>query len=124
MWAKHGDAVQFFVVYIREAHALDGPAPMSGGQHPIVEEPLTLEERNDVAALCMTKLEMEPMPALVDGLDDAVDKAYAAKPDRLYLIARDGTIAYRGGPGPFGFKPGELEQAILKELARTDAPAP
>jgi len=28
----------------------------------------------------------------------------------------DGRIALRGGPGPFGFKPKELEHAILTEL--------
>jgi len=118
MWAKHGDKVAFFVVYIREAHALDGRAPMSGGAHPIVEEPLSLDERSSVAKLCMTKLEMAPMPALVDGIDNAVDKAYAAAPDRLYLVGRDGKIAYRGGRGPFGFKPDELDAAIRKELAK------
>ena len=49
-------------------------------------------------------------------MDNKVNRAYAAAPDRLYLVARDGTIAYRGGPGPFGFKPAELEAAIRKEL--------
>jgi len=124
MWAKHGGDVQFFVVYIREAHALDGRAPMSGGAHPIVEEPLTLEERESVASLCMTRLEMAPMPALVDGIDNAVDTAYAAAPDRLYLVGRDGKIAYRSGRGPFGFKPEELERAIEKELAKKASPSP
>ncbi len=83
---------------------------------PIVEDPLSLEERNGVAAVCMTKLELEPMPALVDDVDDSVNKAYAAWPDRLYLVGKDGKIAYRGGPGPFGFDPDELETAIRGEL--------
>ena len=109
-------------MYIREAHALDGRAPMGGNGAPIVEEPVTLGERNDIAQVCMTKLELAPMPALVDGLDNAVDKAYAAAPDRLYLIARDGTVAYRGGRGPFGFDPDELEEAIKAELTRSEAP--
>ena len=97
---------------------------MSGGAHPIVEEPLTLDERESVAALCMTKMEMEPMPALVDGMDNAVDKAYAAKPDRLYLVGRDGKVAYKSGPGPFGFKPDELEAAIEAELAKANSQSP
>jgi hypothetical protein len=105
-------------VYIREAHPLDGASPMGGGGMPIVEDPVTLAERNEVAAVCMTKLALEPMPALVDGIDDKVGSAYAAHPDRLYLVGRDGRIAYRGGPGPFGFAPDELEEAIRKELAR------
>jgi len=110
--------VQFYVVYIREAHALDGRAPLGGSGMPIVEEPITMAEREKVAAVCMTRLELEPIPALVDGMDNRVNDAYAAAPDRLYLVGRDGKIAYRGGPGPFGFAPDELEAAIQKELAR------
>jgi len=83
---------------------------------PIVEDPVTLGERNEVAAVCMTKLALEPMPALVDNIDDKVSRDYAAHPDRLYLVGRDGRIAYQGGPGPFGFEPDDLEAAIRKEL--------
>ena len=104
------------MVYIREAHAIDSSWPMGGGKHPIVEDPQTLGERKQVAQVCMAKLDLEPMPALVDGVDDAVNTAYAAWPDRLYLVGRDGRIAYRGGPGPFGFKPDELEASIRAEL--------
>jgi hypothetical protein len=34
-------------------------------------------------------------------------------PDRLYIIDAAGRVAYKGGRGPFGFKPGEMEQALL-----------
>jgi len=104
------------VVYIREAHALDSRSPLGGGEHPIVEDPVTLDERNEVAKACMTKMALEPMPALVDNMDDAVSESYAAYPDRIYLVGRDGRIALHGGPGPSGFLPDELEEAILKEL--------
>lgn len=105
------------MVYIREAHALDGRAPLGGGADPIVEDPMTLIERQRVAKTCMSRLAMEPMPALVDDVDDAVNEDYEAWPDRLYLVGGDGRIAYRGGPGPFGFAPSELEAAIKRELA-------
>ncbi len=91
---------------------------MGGGGAPIVEDPLTLRERSAVATVCMTRLALEPIPALVDGMDDAVSKAYSAWPDRLYLVGRDGKIAFRGGPGPMGFLPDEMEAAIKKELGR------
>ena len=52
------------------------------------------------------------MPMAVDGADNAVASTYGGWPDRLYLIRPDGTIAYQGDDGPFGFKPDELEQAI------------
>ena len=57
------------------------------------------------------------MPLLVDTIDNRVERAYSGFPDRLYLIGRDGRIAFQGGPGPFGFKPDELERAIEHELA-------
>jgi hypothetical protein len=37
-------------------------------------------------------------------------------PDRLYVIARDGRIAYKSDPGPFGFKPADMERARLDVL--------
>jgi hypothetical protein len=52
------------------------------------------------------------MPVLIDGIDNAVASAYGGWPDRLYLIGRDGRIAFQGGQGPFGFKPNDLECAI------------
>ena len=104
------------MVYIREAHAIDSRSPMGGGIHPILEDPRTDAERREVARVCMAKLALEPMPAVVDELDDGVNEAYDAWPDRLYLVGRDGRIAYRGGRGPFGFLPDELEAAIRSEL--------
>jgi len=56
------------------------------------------------------------LPTLIDNLDDKVGKEYAAWPDRLYLIGSDGVVSYQGGPGPFGFKPSDLEKAIIVEL--------
>ena len=116
LYEDYRDDVQFFVVYVREAHALDGPSPLGGNGMPIVEDPVSLAERNAVAQVCMTKLALEPIPALVDDLDDAVGRAYAGHPDRLYLVGREGKIAYHGFEGPMGFDPEELEEAIRAEL--------
>lgn len=106
------------MVYIREAHAIDSRSPMGGGGNPIVEDPKTLEERNAVAEVCLTKLELEGIPALVDNMDDTANKAYGGWPDRLYLIGTDGKVAYKGGRGPFGFSTDELEDAIEEALGR------
>ena len=59
------------------------------------------------------------MPMVVDGVDNAVASAYGGWPDRLYLVGRDGRIAFQGGEGPFGFKPDELERAIERELPQS-----
>ena len=109
--------MQFYVVYIREAHALDSDWAVSvetGG--PIVQDPITQQERDQVAQVCMAKLALAPMPTLVDDMDDTVNGLYAAWPERLFLIGKDGDIAYTGGPGPWQFEPDELGEAIRIEL--------
>src|SRR5262245_23537917 len=79
-------------------------------------QPTTFAERNEVASKCCAALKMT-IPLVVDEIDDRVGHAYSGMPDRLYLIDRDGKVAYKGGRGPFGFKPAELEQQIALLLA-------
>ena len=118
LWKARRDDVEFFVVYIREAHATDSAWPMTDPESPFVEEPLHAAERLAVAQRCMSALALRPIPALVDGIDNRVDTAYEAWPDRLYLVDRAGRIAYRSAPGPFGFKPEELADSISREIGR------
>lgn len=80
-----------------------------------VAQPTTQEGRNLVASECCKALKMS-MPLLVDTIDDQVNRSYSGFPDRLYLIDRTGKIAYKGGRGPFGYKPRELEQTLLMML--------
>ena len=89
----------------------------------VIAQPKTFQERTAVAAQCCEKLKIT-MPLLVDDLDDRVGHLYSGMPDRLYLIDRGGKVVYKGGRGPFGFKPGELEQAIiLNSLESRSSPA-
>lgn len=109
---RHRDRVAFLVVYIREAHPEDGwVLPENRRSGVAINDPTTATERAEVAATCATRLELR-MPMVIDGPDNAVGSAYGGWPDRLYLVDRDGRIAYQGGDGPFGFRPDELEQAI------------
>jgi type I thyroxine 5'-deiodinase len=68
----------------------------------------------DSTGTCVTKLGIE-LPAVVDGPDNGVERAYTAWPDRLYVVDREGLIAYKSDAGPFGFKPLQVE-ATLKKL--------
>jgi hypothetical protein len=54
------------------------------------------------------------MPFLIDGMDNAVNKSYAAAPVRSYLIGKDGRIVYMDGRGPRGFRPALLSKALAK----------
>jgi hypothetical protein len=81
----------------------------------LIEEPRTPEERLALARRTQAELRF-PFPLLIDGLDDAVNRAYAAWPERLYVVDVDGTIVYRGGKGPMDFDPEELA-SVLAEIA-------
>jgi hypothetical protein len=102
---------------VREAHPLDGKMP---GTFGLVEDPINDQERLDVAGTCVEELDL-PMPALVDRIDDKVSKAYGGWPDRLYLVGKDGKIAYAGDRGPQGFDPDAWAKAIVAEKARIAA---
>jgi type I thyroxine 5'-deiodinase len=75
----------------------------------------TMEERVRAGESCMAKLALD-MPAVVDEMDDAVARAWAAMPERLYLLDRAGRVAYKGGMGPMFFRPKEWEAAIERLL--------
>jgi hypothetical protein len=108
----------FFVVYIREAHPTDGwQVPQNRRQGVLVPTAKSEKDRNDAAHKCSLGLNLS-LPMLIDGMDDAVERAYAGWPDRIYVIGKDGRIAYKGAPGPAGFKPEEGKRALLAELNR------
>jgi type I thyroxine 5'-deiodinase len=71
-------------------------------------------ERAETASICMRKLGIK-FPALIDEISNKTEEAYTGWPDRLYLIDLNGRVVYKSKPGPFGFKPDELEGA-LKQL--------
>lgn len=115
LYRQYRDRAAFYVVYIQEAHPIDAWQVSDNLEDDVlVASPTTAEERMTVAGVCLTKLGIE-LPALVDGPDDAVERAYTGWPDRLYVIDREGRVAHKSAAGPFGFKPAEVE-ATLKRL--------
>jgi hypothetical protein len=116
LYDRHRDEVAFFIVYIREAHPEDGWVLADNRRDEItVVDPTSLDERAAAADACVARLRTR-IPVLLDHVDDAVALAYGGWPDRLYLIGRDGRVAFQGGRGPDGFKPEELAAAIETEL--------
>ena len=117
MHAKYRNQAAFFVVYIGEAHPSDAwQLPSNLTDKVVYASPKNDDERSGLAEICVTRLGIK-VPALVDRFDDSTERAYAGWPDRLYLIDRDGRVAYKSRPGPFGFKPADLEAALQKLLA-------
>jgi Iodothyronine deiodinase len=92
-------------VYIKEAHPTDGRASPANKRAGIeILDPKTYAERLEVAKTACEKLEIS-LPCLIDGMDDAVNRAYAAQPDRIYVVDSAGKIAVHGARGPGGFAP-------------------
>lgn len=90
-------------------------------ENVVFQSPQDAAERIDLASVCVRKLGIE-IPALVDDFDNSTDAAYSGWPDRLYVVDREGRIAYKSGPGPFGFKPAEMERALADLIGAADAP--
>ena len=112
MYEQWRDRVTFFVVYVQEAHPTDGwQLDINVTEDVLYQQAKTFDERVHTAEACALHLDLS-IPTLVDSIDNSTDLAYAALPDRLYLIDRDGRVAYKSGPGPFGFRPDELEAAV------------
>jgi thiol-disulfide isomerase/thioredoxin len=121
---RYKDRATFVMVYVREAHPTDGWSMESNDRVGVsLRQPRNYDERVEVARKCSKALDFG-FPMLVDTIDDAVGARYSGMPGRFYLIDPDGKVAYKSGRGPFGFKPGELEQSLvmlLRQVEATDA---
>ena len=84
--------------------------------------PRSLGEKQEHAALCVRKLSL-PFAIEVDGMDAAAEKAYQAWPSRLYIIGRDGKVAFQTRLGELDFHPSDFERAIHEILAGRDTHA-
>jgi type I thyroxine 5'-deiodinase len=95
-------------------------------------QPKTLEQRVMIANDFVKRFKFT-LPFGIDDMSNAANDAYAAWPERIYIIDESGRIAYRGGIGPFNYKPeearewlaaryGAVKHEALKTLANT-APA-
>ena len=112
VYNRFRERVAFFVVYVQEAHASDRwQVDSNVVDNVLIKEHLSYEEREDAASACSLDLHMS-LPVLVEEMDNAVDEAYSAAPDRLYFVGADGRVAYKGGAGPWFFDVDAWEQAI------------
>jgi type I thyroxine 5'-deiodinase len=101
-------------VYIREAHTSDvWQVPDNLDAKIVFAKPKSFEERSQLGQICVVKLGVK-FPAVVDTFDNSTEHAYTGWPDRLYVIDRDGRVAYKSRPGPFGFHPQGVAETLQK----------
>jgi hypothetical protein len=95
-------------VYIKEAHPTDEwQVPVNERDSVCYAQPNNITERRAIANDFVSRFSWT-VPLVVDTMDNRAEAAYAAWPERLYVIGADGKIAYKGANGPKGFAPEEV----------------
>ena len=132
IYNDYKDHADFLTIYVREAHPTDEwqmKSNLKEKDDVCYAQPKTLEQRL-VIANDFTKRFKFSLPFGIDDMSNAANDAYAAWPERLYIIDESGHIAYRGGMGPFNYNPAEVREwlaarygAIKHETPKTPADA-
>ena len=118
MHRRYRDRAETVFVYIAEAHSTDGwQLPANLEEDVLVANHRTIEDRLAAAREGVDRLGLT-MPVLVDGMDDAVSNAFAAWPERIYVVDENARLAYVGGPGPFEFDPDAAYVALGEQYDR------
>lgn len=119
IYLRYRDNIDFYLVYIQEIHPTDGWQILTNLTDEILyEQPTSLDERAEMAGLCLLNLNLK-MPTLLDDMDNGTDHKYAALPERLYVLDAEGRIAYRSAMGPWGFDVDAWTDAIAAQVAKT-----
>jgi hypothetical protein len=109
LYQDYKDIAEFRIVYISEAHAIDDRRPVPYAIDKGIKEHKTYGERCSVAQRLVDEGKLT-IPSVIDKMDNHVDKAYDAHPNRLFLVRKDGKLGVAGGRGPWGWEP-SMEQA-------------
>ena len=121
LFHRYKDRATFVMVYVREAHPTDGWRMESNDRTgAITAQPKTYDERVAVAQKCGRVMSLA-FPMLVDTIDDAAGTRYSGMPGRLYVIDREGKLAFKSGRGPYLFKPAEMEHSLVLLLQEEGA---
>jgi type I thyroxine 5'-deiodinase len=80
----------------------------------LIPQHTTLDERLVAARTAVARLGLT-MPVFVDGMEDAASEAFAAWPERIFVV-HEGRIAFAGGPGPWEFDPDAAASALERLL--------
>jgi len=116
MAEKYKGQVEFLLVYIREAHPTDGwDSPANHRDNILITKATNYGEKEGYASACVRNLGIK-FTTVVDKMDAEVESIYMGWPDRMYVVGRNGRIAWKGEPGPPGFKAPLLQAAIEAEL--------
>jgi len=124
IYNDYKDHADFLTVYVREAHPTDEWQMKSNVKDDVCyAQPKTLEQRVAIAKDFTTRFKF-PLPFGIDDMSNAADNVYAAWPERLYVIDETGHVVYRGGMGPFNYKPVEVREWLAAKYGAVKHEAP
>jgi hypothetical protein len=117
MSRKYRGRANFLTLYIKEAHPEDEwQMDVNEKEDVCYPQPKTLTARVAIANDFVGRFRYE-IPVAVDPMDNNANEAYAGWPERFYIVDERGTIVFKGKPGPFGFKPAEVEAWLAKRFS-------
>jgi len=118
IYEDYEDHADFLTIYIREAHPTDEWRMKSNEKDKddvCYAQPKTLEQRVAIAN-DFTKRFKFALPFGIDEMSNAANDAYAAWPERLYIVDETGHISYKGGNGPFKYDPKEVRAWLAQRF--------
>jgi hypothetical protein len=74
-------------------------------------------DRQELAEICTASRQLT-MPTVLDKLDNSVEIAYGAFPDRIYVLDSRGVVQYKTKPGPRGWDVVEPRAALDRLLKK------
>ncbi len=108
--------MRFLTLYIKEAHPLDEWQMESNEKESVCyPQPKTGADRVRIANDFVKRFHYA-IPLVVDPIENPANQAYAGWPERFYIVDENGTIVYKGKPGPFGYHPEEVEAWLAKRF--------
>ncbi len=115
LFKDYHDIAEFRLVYINEAHAADSDWSVPYAAELGINDHTTYGERCEVASKLLDDKNLT-IPTVIDAMDNKVNKAYSAWPDRIFVVAKDGRLAIAADRGPRGYVPALKKTAAwLKE---------
>jgi iodothyronine deiodinase-like protein len=82
----------------------------------VFKQPRLFEERRELVKILVDRLKYR-IPVAIDAMDRRTENAFAAWPERIYILGSGGKVLYKGKVGPFGFHPEEAEKALAGLLS-------
>ncbi len=109
---------------MREAHPTDEWQMKTNVKEDVCyAQPKTLAQRVAIANDFVQRYKY-PVPFGIDDMKNRANDAYAAWPERIYILDASVRIAYRGGMGPFDYKPAEARAWLAARFGAVAHPQP